>query len=148
MLLCRSTNMAFGHQVQLWRYMSCALICAVNGTCGAKYREVEFAENMINLHHLMTPQEAQVLEVWRPGTSYASKEFCVHVSAERRAGEAGGSLYFDCFCSHRCPPFVHTCVWGGRVTAFRLILFTLMCGAFRLILFTPLPPFVHTCVWD
>ncbi|GMI07512.1 hypothetical protein TrRE_jg3493 [Triparma retinervis] len=74
-MLARASEMEFGHRVQLWRYMSCAIITAVNAMCGKKYQELEFAENMMNLHHLMTPQEAEVLEVWRPNTNYAFMEF-------------------------------------------------------------------------
>ena len=50
-MLARASNLHFGHQVQLWRYISCAVICGVNGGCGPNYKEQEFAENMINLHH-------------------------------------------------------------------------------------------------
>jgi hypothetical protein len=63
-MLARTTDMSFAHQVQLWRYISCAIVTSINATCGVKYTdEFNYAENMINMHHLMTPQESQVLEV-------------------------------------------------------------------------------------
>ncbi|GMH68247.1 hypothetical protein TrLO_g10148 [Triparma laevis f. longispina] len=73
-MLARATDMDFGHQVQLWRYISCAVITNIHATSRPKYKELGFAENMINLHHLMTPQEAQVLETWRPNTIYCCKD--------------------------------------------------------------------------
>jgi hypothetical protein len=104
-MLARTTDMSFAHQVQLWRYISCAIVTSINATCGVKYTdEFNYAENMINMHHLMTPQESQVLEVserakraqrsllvmcrklthllsraqiWRPNSTYCRLEFMV-----------------------------------------------------------------------
>lgn len=39
-MLARASEMEFGHRVQLWRYMSCAIITAVNAMCGKKYQEL------------------------------------------------------------------------------------------------------------
>ena len=33
----------------------------------------------INLWYLLTPQEQEILEVLRPNTDYAAREFCVYM---------------------------------------------------------------------
>ena len=78
-VVARSSGMSFANSVQLWRYMCCVNVFAVSGIgSGSIYSNSNFAESMINLWHLLTPQEMEMLEVLRPNTSYAHKEFCVY----------------------------------------------------------------------
>jgi len=78
-IVARSSGMSFANSVQLWRYMCCVNVFAVSGIgSGSIYSNSNFAESMINLWHLLTPQEMEMLEVLRPNTSYAHKEFCVY----------------------------------------------------------------------
>jgi hypothetical protein len=47
---------------------------------------------MMNLHHLMTPQEAEVLEVWRPNTNYAFMEFIQQALNVLHAAKKSGQI--------------------------------------------------------
>ncbi|GMI29516.1 hypothetical protein TeGR_g246 [Tetraparma gracilis] len=99
-MLARTTDMSFAHQVQLWRYISCAIVTSFNATCGVKYTdEFNYAENMINMHHLMTPQESQVLEIWRPNSTYCRLEFMVQamnvLASARRNDQLSDVLEVD-----------------------------------------------------